>query len=329
MKGIRYILSLLTLCVAVVSCERGDSLSDVVQESGRPIEFSVESDWPEITKALISNSDDIKGVGFKVWGVKSSDSDGSNSESVFGEDGASVSFTDGKWKSDVVKDWEGGYYSFASILHPAKFEGTYSNNTLSIDLGDNGYNLAVNQDDFMVAFQNVDNSGCNASVVDLDFKHLFAKIDVVLKTSNNIPFESQGIAVTKVLMYGIHRSINGNLQIQQNVTYDNEGIKTSEALLTNIANCFNVSSVSTDVTPYYKKEYTAGEGFNYNGLSIIVIDDLLVFPETFSENQVLYIVVELFNQGKSKEISARISSGQWLPGESNTYLLQVDPSIFN
>ena len=77
------------ICVAFISCER-DDMKRPDEQNGRPIEFVVESEWPEMTKSLISNSDDIKGVGFKVWGVKSSDSDGSNSESVFGEDGTSV-----------------------------------------------------------------------------------------------------------------------------------------------------------------------------------------------------------------------------------------------
>lgn len=315
--------------MTVVSCERGDSLSDLVQESGRPIEFSVESDWPEITKSLISNSDDIKGVGFKVWGVKSSDSDGSNSESVFGEDGTSVSFTAGKWKSDVVKDWEGRHYSFASVLHPAKFAGTYSNNTLSIDLGDNGYNLAVNQDDFMVAFQNVDNSDFDASVVELDFRHLFSTIDIRL--NNSQPFDSQGIAVTKVMLYGIHKSITGDLQIKQETIYDSTNNKISEDLTTNLADCFDPSHISTDIMPYYERQYAYGSAneFNYSSPTITVVDDLLVFPESLSEKITLSIVIELQQQSKRGKIVANISSGEWLSSKSYTYILPMNMSIFN
>ena len=309
MKGIRYILTLLTLCVAVVSCERGDSLSDVVQESGRPIEFSVESDWPEITKALISNSDDIKGVGFKVWGVQSSDSDGSNSESVFGEDGTSVSFTDGKWKSDVVKDWEGGYYSFASVLHPAKFAGTYSNNTLSIDLGDNGYNLAVNQDDFMVAFQNVDNSGYEASVVNLEFDHVFALLDIRIATTG-APFASMSIYDAKIALYGIHRKIDGNLTITQS----NDG-----KIITNLNSI--VAEKTTSESAYYSRPYTGSLNTETNTFSFFP-DKLLVFPEDLTKSQ-LTIEIVLKGSGNETVITRTINEGEWLPGSTNVYLIRI------
>ena len=296
------------ISVAFISCERED-MERPDEQNGRPIEFVVESEWPEMTKSLISNSDDIKGVGFKVWGVKSSDSDGSNSESVFGEDGTSVSFTDGKWKSDVVKDWEGGHYSFASVLHPAKFAGTYSNNTLSIDLGDNGYNLAVNQDDFMVAFQNVDNSGYEASVVNLEFDHVFALLDIRIATTG-ATFASMSIYDAKIALYGIHRKIDGNFTITQS----NDG-----KIITNLNSI--VAEKTTSESAYYSLPYTGSLNTESNTFSFFP-DNLLVFPEDLTKSQ-LTIEIVLKGSGNETVITRTINEGEWLPGSTNVYLIRI------
>ena len=323
----------------------------------RLISFSTTEDvWPEITKAAISEIGDLYGDGFSVWGNWADDT--YEVKDIFGSSGVIVSATykdndndfepgvagsSDSWEYEDKKGGNVGHHSFAAVLPssaniPGTLSSTFSKttnegiqyltykNTLTLNLG-SGFDLSENQTDVMCAFQNVDNSNSDASIVQLDFRHLFSTIDV--KLNINIPFASQGIAVTNVKLYGIHKSIKGTLQIQNEVTYNSENIKTSEALISSIADCFDASNISTAADPYYEQSYTAGEGFNYESVSIMVVDDLLVYPETFSENLQLYIVIELFKQGKTKAISAKVSSGGWRPGESNTYILQVDPSIFN
>ena len=360
MRIIHHILLSALLLICAISCER-EVVSQYEPNEEKMISFSTAEDvWPVITKAAISGIGDLYGDGFRVWGNWTDVADNTdNVNSIFGQGGVVVSATDkdndsdfepgvagstDSWGYEDKKGWNVGYHSFAAVLpSSANISGTmystYSKtieegeqkltyeNTLTLDLS-SGFDLSANQTDLMCAFQNVDNSDFDASVVELDFRHLFSTIDIGLNITG-MPFSAQQIAVTKVELYGIHKSLNGKLQTKHDITYDDENNKTSEALTTNLADCFDNSKISDAYNPYYARQYTAGEGFQYNALSITVVDDLLVFPETFSKDLSLTIVIDLFQQGKTKQISAKISSGEWLPAKSYTYLLPVDPSIFN
>lgn len=139
MNIFRYIVILLTICTAFISCEREDSRRYPVEESGRPIRFTTESVWPDITKAPITGLGDLLDDGFRVWGAWAKDPDdnsyfvgeystGSNG-SVFGQGGTLVNAVDvdkdddfdpvgskDTWSYASERNWYRGYYSFAAIL---------------------------------------------------------------------------------------------------------------------------------------------------------------------------------------------------------------------
>lgn len=139
MNNFRYIVILLTICTAFISCEREDSRRYPVEESGRPIRFTTESEWPDITKAPITGLGDLLDDGFRVWGAWAKDPDdnsyfvgeystGSNG-SVFGQGGTLVNAVDvdkdddfdpvgsnDTWSYASERNWYRGYYSFAAIL---------------------------------------------------------------------------------------------------------------------------------------------------------------------------------------------------------------------
>lgn len=307
MKGFRHIGFLLTSIFAVISCEREDIARCPIQETGRPIEFAVENDWPEITKSLINSTEDIKEEGFRAWGVKTPDY---GESFVFGDDGTGVYYKEGKWRSEVVKDWQIANYSFAAILPPSEFDGRYSEKTLTLDLGEAGFSLADNQKDLMYAFCDVDNTKNEAKSVDFVFNHAFSSLDIRLKRN--------GAFVTKVMLYGIHNKIQGELEF----------FYTSEGISTNLKEI--LADKTTQDSPYYLKSYSeVGQGFNYSTDEISIIKDLyspeplLVFPEDLSFTP-LKIVVGLFYQGKSIELSAEINTGEWSPGLSYVYVLEFN-----
>ena len=310
MKGLKYIGILLAFCFTTISCEREDETRYPVQGTGRPIVFNVESEWPEITKTIINTSDDIKNIGFKVWGNWSPKSDGTSEYPVFGNSGTNVSYLRDSWVCADEQFWYKGYYSFAAVLPSSLLNGTYDNNKLILDLGESGFDLAETQEDLMFAFSNIDNSKGDASDVDLVFNHTFSLLDIRLKRN--------GAFVTKVMLYGIHKRMEGKLELE----YAPDGGEYS----TNLEDV--LSEVTTDKSPYYVKSYSAGQGFNYSNNEISLLKTstsgpLLVFPEDLAQTP-LTVVVGLKDGNQEKEVRAVIDTGEWTPGSTNVYLLEYN-----
>lgn len=348
MKGIRHIGILLTFTLAVISCEREDPSLHPEQEVGRPIVFTAESEWPEISRAAINTSDDIKNVGFRVWGTRTSDPDDSqelaDDNAVFGTDGANVTFREGKWQYDNVKDWQGGYYSFASVLHGDQFSGSMASTfskgidkngntkhnygaTLTIDLTSAPFHLGNSQTDFMYAFHNVDNSSGDSSVVDLVFDHLFSllTIRIAAEESSVLP------QIKSVSVFGIHSSIRGKLTLekQKEVVIDDSGsiIQTTSTFDNNLGVLLNLAVLSSEGSPYWTKEYSSTD-FDYGTAKVITpIENLLFYPETLSNSCSLKIKVVYDHNGTESTKTAVVNSGQWESGNSYVYTLQLSDNI--
>ena len=337
MRTSKYISVLLAFCIAVISCEREDG--PAVQEDGRPIVFTAESEWTQITKAELAGRDDLIADGFNAWGVLHRESDGDPNTTisidVFGTDGTAVS-SQGSGDSlipDKKAAWNKGYYSFAAIYPPSQFSGSLSSSfektteddvittgytdVLTVNLGDSGFDLSAMQEDLMYAFENIDNSEEDASKVSLDFYHAFALLDVRL-THN-------GARVSKVSLYGIHDTVTGDLQF----THRSNGDSKTAVVTSNFGDLLTEATVSTTVDPYYEAEYTPGQGFAYTDETIAIVDDLLVFPEILSVTTALTIAVELQYNGQSKVFTATINDGEWASGGTYVYKMVVDTSKFD
>lgn len=334
MRISKYISVLLAFCIAVISCEREDG--PAVQEDGRPIVFTAESEWPGITKADLADRDDLIAGGFRVWGNWHKDPDDNSGleykTEIFGTEGTLVSYVE---DTDIMMPhksamWHRGYYAFTAI-YPDSFAGTatstFSKTTgnetvlnysdvLTIAFGD-GFNLAEEQTDLMYAFANANNSRNQASSVTLSFQHAFAALDVRL-THN-------GARVSKVSLYGIHETVTGDLQF----THRSNGDSKTAVVTSNFGDLLTGAPVSTAVDPYYEAEYTQGQGFTYTDETIAIVDDLLVFPETLSVTTALTIAVELQYNGQSKVFTATIDDGEWTSGGTYVYKIVVDTSKFD
>ena len=268
------------------------------------------SEWPEISKAVVNTSDNIKEIGFNVWSNLTLESNADDVHPVYGEDGTIVSHQNGLWKCTNEQSWYKGYYEFAAALPPSLFSGSYSNSTLTLNTGSDGYDLASRQDDLMYAFSNVDNSNGDASVVNMVFNHAFALLDI--RIQSGAPFASQSIYGTKLTLYGIHRKMIGQL----NITVSNES-ETSTNLNEILA------EKTTEESPYYYLPYTATQGFNYGSNTISFFPNkLLVFPEDLEESP-LTITIGLNRSGQEVLISHTISEGEWAPGSTNVYIFSI------
>ena len=325
MKRIIHIAAVLTLiCAAFISCERED-MERPDEQNGRPIEFVVESEWPEMTKAATTIN------AFKVWGNWTKDpNDASNTsgikEVVFGTTGAAVNKYGDSWVLTQEADWHQGYYNFAAVS-PSSFSGSQDatfnmvkvgdqnvpryTNLLTIDLGEDGLDLSNTQTDLMYAFSCVNNSGNDASAVSLMFKHAFARVTVKLGYTESEPI------VNSFIIYGIHTRINGELKFRYEQT--GYGVSAVRTNIDNITELLSEGEVSTEAAPYY-----TGNSFTSADDEIILVDNLLVFPETFSNTCYLGIKMNITIDGQTKDVYANVTSGEWVSGESYMYKLDAD-----
>lgn len=333
----------------------------------RPILFSISEDmWPDITKATISNVGDMYGNAIRVWGsLENAPADNSyyvsgRDEAVFGIYGTPVlaidknndgiftpSNTESKdaWMYNDEKNWFRGYYSFAAVLPDTDLLesdviGTFVSsssvaigsdgkdvnyvNVLTLDFDDSGFDLAENQIDLMYAFRNIDNSNENASSVDLNFNHAFAIL--------NIKQSAQSIANKKMVrdlkIYGIHRSISGNLKFRQEMYEISDKVSSairSEELSNNMSELLLEGVKATPESPYasFTGAFTTDE--EGNG---ILINKLLVFPETLSEDNPLILAIKYTEPAEQGNLVlyekvARITTGVWSPGSNYTYKIEL------
>ena len=230
MKRIIHIAAVLLICVAFISCEREED-SRPVQSSGKPIRFTAECEWPQISKAAIDDIADFQEAGFQVWGYWNQDpNDDSNyyedEKDVFGTYGTVVTYATSSWVCEEENEWYRGYYNFAAVApeaavyspesdnavltcsHTAAFlPGSEDNdtkyiNTLSFETSDQGFDLAQNQIDLMYAFHNEDNSTEASQTVNLK----------LLRTEDNVGILAGKILYIACRIIGIHkRNITGNV----------------------------------------------------------------------------------------------------------------------
>lgn len=312
------------ICVAFISCER-DDMKRPDEQNGRPIEFVVESEWPEMTKATTTIN------AFKVWGNWTKDpNDVSNTsgikEAVFGTTGAAVNKYGDIWVLTQEADWHQGYYNFAAVS-PSSFSGfqaaTFNmvavgeqnvqryTNLLTFDLGEDGLDLSNTQTDLMYAFSSVNNSNNDADAVSLMFKHAFARVTVKLGYTESEP------TVNSFIIYGIHTRINGELKFRYEQT--GYGVSAVRTNIDNLSELLSHGEVSTEEVPYY-----TGTSFTSADDEIILVDNLLVFPETFSETCYLGIKMNVTINGQTKDVYANVTKGEWMSGESYAYKLDAD-----
>lgn len=335
MKRIIYIVSAVLLAYAAsVSCERVDR--PVAQGDGRPILFTADTEWPEITKATLYDRDDIMENGFKVWGNWHKDPEDPASYTfdadIFGEEGTLVSRQEGGDSMLPVKTamWHRGYYCFAAVF-PKSFSGATTSsfskatsgneytNELTVDFGNAGFNLAEEQTDLMYAFADVDNSANQASKVQMDFFHTFALLDIRL--THKGADGSEEVGVKSVSLYGIHSEIKGNLQFVHN--------SGSTGVTADFATLLAASESTTEDNPYYDREFTDESILVFPGETIAIVDNLLVFPETLSEDTALTIKLVLMYGELTKEFTVTLEDGQWTSGSTNAYEISVDSSMFD
>lgn len=324
-------------------------------QMSRPIRFSAEQLWPDITKG--TGIADLQQNGFQVWGAWKKDpldnstfldnyKDGVNN-SVFSA--TPVTYVNGTWsyitESEPEREWYRGYYSFAALPESAFDEFVQSaTHTASVTVSDDvptftnqlalkfkrTIDLCASPDevDFLCAFDCQDNSRNDAEVVTFDFKHVFARFGLEFFAYDPLKMP----VVTNVKIYGNSRTINYGetyFLIQTKV----QGSNIIYAQFDGVR--------STMEEPYYEQSFD--QDLFEIGItdSAVLCEKLVVFPENFTEEMPLYIditykkIVEATGDSdapyKRYEISEddytytiNIKDVTWQIGETYTYKFAVD-----
>ena len=184
--------------MAIGSCEREDGQHGLVQECGRPIQFSAETEWQGVTKSAIGTLNDLKNDGFVVWANWTKDPNDnsdyltSSEEVVFGpygtivtasDDGDNIfqpnSDSDDKWVCESEQEWNRGYYNFAAILPASEFEigRAFSSGRLTSSFSKTQTNTSVTPEYSSLITLDVPNSGFDLSSDQVDLMYAFHNED--------------------------------------------------------------------------------------------------------------------------------------------------------
>ena len=324
MTRIEYIIPAVVLLLT--GCGRySDDL--VMQPENRPIEIGISDEWTDHTKAAYNQVTDLNGDGFIVWATCNKPEANSSTEVVFGQAGTEVYAP--SWTYSPDRYWQKGTYSFAAILPASAFNathatpsetqvapyGTQGTNSLTLECGD-GYNLATNQDDIMVAFADVDNSESTMGTVvngqtkkvSLTFKHQLALVKI-----NGVNLETRtDIRIDEITLYGNSASTDGNMVFNYNpadgkitADYDLATPKTTQDKV------FRTMSGNDDewVLPANNEKS--------------LVDDLIVFPESCTFNIVVKYT-DLYGNSEIQYTKTGSLSATWEVGKMYTYTFSID-----
>lgn len=324
MTRIQYIIPAVVLLLT--GCGRySDDL--VMQPENRPIEIGISDEWTDHTKAAYNQVTDLNGDGFIVWATCNKPEANSSTEDVFGQAGTKVYAP--LWTYSPARYWQKGTYSFAAILPASAFNATYptpsetqvaphgtqGTKSLTLNFGTNGYNLATEQDDIMVAFADVDNSESTMGTVvngqtkkvSLTFKHQLALVKI--KGVNKEP--RTNIRIDEITVYGNSASTAGNMVFNYNPA---DGKITAAYVLatpTTKDKVFRTMSGNDDewVLPANNEPKS-------------LVTDLIVFPEECTFNIVVKYT-DLYGGSEIQYTKTGSLSAKWEVGKMYTYTFSI------
>lgn len=314
---------LLTAIILILAgCQDKPSLDPVTGPSeSHPIQFGISADLEVESKSVIDN-DNVTDYGFLAFGNLTVD--GVQQTDLFGPTGATVLYDDEAedWTYSPLRYWQTGSYEFAAVMpYLTAFTPSFSaDNQLTLDFGTNGFNLAANQADLMVAFdsQTVQNAS-SATPVDFNFAHQLALLTI--EGASKDP-NTTGIQVDAIKVYGNSARTDGNM-----VFTNNQGT---------IIPAFTVSGSKTNSDEPFKTflaDDEAGEALTHDWTLVapttdgtpvydVLIPELIVFPETCS----FTIVVSYTENGSPKTMTGTLPA-TWEAGKKYTYRFHLASDI--
>ena len=314
---------LLTLTLLMTGCGGHHGIDDLMPEGWEqlPIQFGISSDLEVESKAGIDNSN-VTEHGFLAFGNLTVD--GVQQTDLFGTTGATVLYDDATsaWTYSPLRYWQTGSYAFAAVMPylTAYTPSFNADNELTLDFGTNGFDLASNQHDLMVAFdaQTVQSTS-TATPVNFDFQHQLAL--VTIEGASKDP-NTTGIQVTGIKVYGNSARTTGDMVFTNNEgtitsTYTITGSTTSAAPFKTFSYLEDAGSETTD-------DWTLAAPAADGTLAYdVLIPELIVFPET----EVTFTIVVNYTEGGNAKTMTGTLTATWQAGMKYTYKFHLASDI--
>ena len=321
---------LLTIALIVTGCDGPSSLKpDVLLSDNHPIEFAVSCDLSVESKAAIYGSN-ITSYGFKALGGLTT-SEPSETNAVFGLNGTIVSYLNGAWTYSPLRYWQPGSYVFAGVM-PSTINCTPSlsqtnHKQLTLDFA-NGFNLAENQIDLLVAFDdlNVDLiSNLTSTAVDFNFNHQFSLVSI---QGASVDPNTSGIAIQEIKVYGNSPATTGDMvftyvEATETTPYTINYAYTLAGNTTGGNNVYKTFGRPTEAGVPAEKDWNlVSSGSDGELVYDILVPELIVFPQqcTFT------IVITYTEDGISKTRTGSLSA-DWKAGKKYTYSFDLATDI--
>ena len=286
MKRITSIL-LRAVLPAMLLAGCSDTVSDAIdgaEGSSRAIGFGM----PAVSRAAIDNAQDNNFLAFDVWAWNTS-------RQVFDRELVSRPVGNNVWDYDGKEYWQDGTYNFYALFPSGLTNAGYaSDGTLTI----NGYDTAAGYDLMTAsASRNYDSSNPDNSAVAFTFKHLLARVTVVVRTAQSV-----SATVNSASLYGIHSTGN----------YGTSGWTTT-------------GNASTADDP----SYSAGQQIQIDeNHEQAIFADLLTLPQnTTGLRLALNLTRTLGNSQDENDYTLNLGNSilQWSAGQHYRYVLTVEP----
>ena len=294
----------MTTLLILTGCQDKPSLDPVPGPSETyPIQFGISADLEVESKTVIDNNNCID-YAFIALGNLTVDGE---QQTVFGTTGVHVSYVTNAWTYSPIRFWQPGEYVFAGVMPSPSTEAESSykytasidendHNKITLTFGGNGFDLASNPHDLMVAFAPKEvEKVSDAKDVLLNFSHQLALLNIEVQIGDS-PMDD--LVVNDIKIYGNHKIAKAaTFAFANNVSGNG----------TTIAADWTLGSKTTD-TDYYHQVRDAK------------IEELLVFPEYGSDKlSVAVTYTESYGSSSFSKTKYGTIDINWQAGKIYTY----------
>ena len=306
---------ILTSVLILSGCKDVSSVDPQIGASDSwPIEFGISSDLSVESKAAIDETN-YTAAGFTAFGFFTEP--GATSGNPVFQDNTVVTYSTDAWSYTPLRYWQPGSYVFAGVM-PSVYSATFdSSNKLTLNFGEDGFNLAETQTDLLVAFdKETVTSVKDAGLVDFDFTHQLALVTIEGRSKDP---DTQGIAVQEIVVYGNSKEATGNIVFTYNPTSDTFTSAYTPGALSTDKDVYKTISRPGNLTG---AAATADWDLAYTDTYDVLEPGLLVFPQTCNFS----IVVKYKEGGKVMTMTGTLPA-TWKAGKKYTYRFSLAADI--
>ena len=289
------------------ACSETDLMSEM-GEMEKAQEISFESFANKTTRAEITDTTALQGVGFKVWGYKTYSG---TPDTIF--NGVKVYYSSNDWTYDNKKYWdETAIYDFYAV---APFDGNTSISSGKITITNVASGKSTDSKDYLIDRNgNTNVAGSRKAVVPFDFNHTMAKLSFKLKAGI-----TENITVTNLTMTGWDA---GKGTFTQTLTTTPTGNSCDE---------WEIATSDEGTATLVGTGATNDEIELSNDGAVEDVDDTYIMvPQTIAANGLKFTITYEINGETFTNQTGEVTTEQiWGTDTHTTYTISVAPNVID